>query len=193
MQGCASIGPDECQVADWRTVGMEDGARGATPDAISRYRVACAEHGVTPDLDAYMQGRSEGLQSYCTPGNAFNVGSQGYDYAGVCPPQAEREFLDAYSSGHKLYELETAAAQALERVNYTSNQIDYIKKELAGKEAALVSGEMAAQERVQLALDIKDLARQQGELEHDLIDRRHELDARNRQLTRYRNRLAYNP
>jgi hypothetical protein len=193
FQGCASIGPEECQVADWRTVGLEDGAQGLPPDAIGRYRRACAEHGIAPDLDAYMQGRSEGLQSYCAPGNGFNVGATGYGYAGVCPPEVEKEFLDAYSSGHKLYEFETAANEALNRVNNTSNQIESIKKALAGKEAALVSGEMSAQERVQLALDIKDLARQQGELEHELIDRQHELDARNRQLSRYRSRLAYNP
>src|SRR5262245_18525261 len=149
IQGCASIGRDECQVADWRTVGLEDGAQGAPPDAIGRYRRACAEHGITPDLDAYMQGRSEGLQSYCTPGNGFNVGSQGYDYAGVCPPEVEREFLDAYSSGHKLYELEVAANHVQERVSSTIARIDSIKRELAGKEAALISAEITAQERVQ--------------------------------------------
>jgi len=193
IQGCASISRDECQVADWRTVGMEDGAQGAAPDAIGRYRKACAEHGVTPDLDAYMQGRSEGLKSYCTPGNGFNVGSQGYDYAGVCPKNVEKGFLDAYSSGHRLYELESAVNEALDGVTYTSNQIDYMKKDLAAKEAALVSGEMSTQDRVQLALDIKDLSRQQGALEHDLTARQREYDNRNRQLARYRSRLAYNP
>jgi outer membrane murein-binding lipoprotein Lpp len=191
LQGCASISRDECQVADWRTVGMEDGAQGAPPDAISRYRKACAEHGVTPDLDVHA-GSGEGLKSYCTPGNGFNVGSQGYDYA-VCPKNVEKGFLDAYSSGHRLYELESAVNEALDGVTYTSNQIDYIKKDLAGKEAALVSGEMSTQERVQLALDIKDLSRQQGELEHELVDRQRAYDNRNRQLARYRSRLAYNP
>lgn len=193
FQGCAGIGRDECQVADWRMVGLEDGAQGAPPDAIGRYRKACAEHGVVPDLNAYMDGRREGLQSYCTAGNGFNVGSQGYEYAGVCPANVEHEFLDAYSSGHKLYELETAAATALDAVTYTRDSIESIKRELAGKEAALISAEVTTQERVQLALDIKDLSHQQGELEHELVQRQRELDARNRQLAKYRSRLAYNP
>jgi hypothetical protein len=52
---------------------------------------------------------------------------------------------------------------------------------------------MSTQDRVQLALDIKDLSRQQGALEHDLTARQREYDNRNRQLARYRSRLAYNP
>ena len=193
LQGCASIGSDECQVADWRTVGLEDGAQGASPDAISRYRVACAEHGVVPDLDAYMQGRTEGLQSYCTPGNAFNVGAQGATYGGVCPPDVEGAFLDAYSSGHRLYELEFAANEAQSRVSHAHAELERLKRELAADEAALISGQITMEQRVQLALDIKDMAKRQGEIERDLVGFERELDRRNRQLARYRDRLAYNP
>jgi len=193
LQGCASMGRDECQVADWRTVGFEDGARGASPDAIGRYRSACAEHGIAPDLDAYMQGRSEGLQSYCAPGNGFNVGSQGAAYAGVCPPDMEGAFLDAYSSGHRLYELESAADEAQNRVTNAHAELEQLKQDLAAGEAALVSGQISTEERVQLALDIKDKAKRQGEIERDLVNLERELDRRNRQLAKYRARLAYNP
>jgi hypothetical protein len=193
LQGCASIGSDECQVADWRTVGLEDGAQGASPDAIGRYRVACAEHGVVPDLDAYMQGRAEGLQSYCTPGNGFNVGAQGATYGGVCPPDAETAFLDAYSSGHRLYELESAANEAQSRVSYAHAELERLKRELAADEAALISGQITTEQRVQLALDIKDMSKRQGEIERDVVGLERELDRRNRQLARYRDRLAYNP
>ena len=193
IQGCASIGRDECEVADWRTVGFEDGAQGAPPDAIARYRRACAEHDIVPDLDAYMQGRSEGLQSYCAPGNGFNVGSQGATYAGVCPPEMEAAFLDAYSSGHRLYELESAAYEAQGRVDYAHAELEQLRRDLAANEATLVSGDVTTEQRIQLALDIKDMAKRQGHLEREIVDLQRDADRRYAQLAKYRSRLAYNP
>ena len=193
IQGCASIGRDECEVADWRTVGFEDGAQGALPDAIARYRRACAEHDVVPDLNAYMQGRSEGLQSYCTPGNGFNVGAQGAFYAGVCPPEMEADFLEAYSSGHRLYELESAAYEAQSRVDQANAELEALTRNLAASEAALVAADVSAEQRVQLALDIKDMAKRQGQIERELVELQRDADRRYAQLARYRNRLAYNP
>lgn len=193
LQGCASIGREECQVADWYTVGLEDGARGAQPDAIARYRKACAEHGVTPDLNAYMSGRAEGLTAYCTPGSGFNTGAQGGAYAGVCPPELEGAFLEAYSSGRKLYELEVAANEAEYRLASARDELLHVRKAIAGKQAALVAGEATAEERLQMALDIRDLARREEELERGLGALEREAEKRNKQLARYRSRVAYNP
>jgi hypothetical protein len=193
IQGCASIGRDECEVADWRMVGFEDGAQGALPDAVARYRRACAEHDIVPDLDAYMQGRSEGLKSYCAPGNGFNVGSQGATYAGVCPPEMEPAFLDAYSSGHRLYELESAAYAAQKRLDYAHAELEQLRRDLAASEATLVSGDVPTEQRVQLALDIKDMAKRQGQLERGIVELQRDADKRYAQLARYRSRLAYSP
>jgi hypothetical protein len=193
IQGCASIGRDECAVADWRTVGFEDGTQGALPDAISRYRRACAEHGIVPDLNAYMNGRREGLQSYCTPGNGFNVGAQGSFYAGVCPPEMEGDFLDAYSSGHRLYELESAAYEAQSRVDQASAELEALRRNLAASEAALIAADVSTEQRVQLALDIKDMAKRQGHIERELVELQRDADRRYARLARYRNTLAYNP
>jgi hypothetical protein len=193
LQGCASIGRDECQVADWYTVGLEDGARGAAPDAIARYRKACAEHGVTPDLNAYMSGRAEGLASFCTPGSGFNVGAQGGAYAGVCPPELESAFLEAYGSGRKLYELEVAANEAEYRLASAQDELAHVRKTIAGKQAALVAGEATTEERLQMALDIRDLARREEELARGLGGLEREVEKRNKQLAKYRSRVAYNP
>ena len=48
---------------DWRTVGYQDGVNGFAGDRIGRYRNACSEHGVTPDLTQYQAGRDQGLHS----------------------------------------------------------------------------------------------------------------------------------
>ena len=62
IAGCASMSKNECVMVDWRTIGYEDGVAGRAGDQIGRYRKACADHGVAPDLGAYQAGRAEGLR-----------------------------------------------------------------------------------------------------------------------------------
>jgi hypothetical protein len=50
LSGCNSMSAQECLATDWRTVGYEDGVNGYAGDRIGRYRNACSEHGVTPNL-----------------------------------------------------------------------------------------------------------------------------------------------
>ena len=40
---CASMSEDECRTADWRTIGYEDGAAGASATALGHRREACAD------------------------------------------------------------------------------------------------------------------------------------------------------
>lgn len=54
---------------------------------------------------AYERGRETGLREFCRPASGFKFGAGGSRYAGVCPADLEDEFLDAYASGHHLYEL----------------------------------------------------------------------------------------
>ena len=63
LAGCNSMSEQECLATDWRTVGYEDGVNGFSGDRIGRYRNACSEHGVTPDLGEYQSGREQGLLS----------------------------------------------------------------------------------------------------------------------------------
>ena len=60
LSGCASMNAEECAATDWTAIGYEDGSRGYTADRFSNHRNACAKHGITPDFQAYMNGRSQG-------------------------------------------------------------------------------------------------------------------------------------
>lgn len=62
LAGCAStMNKDQCLVADWRTVGYEDGSAGRSAQWLERRGEDCAKHGIAPDLDAYLSGRDDGL------------------------------------------------------------------------------------------------------------------------------------
>jgi hypothetical protein len=87
---------EECAALDWRTLGYEDGVRGATGDRIGEHRTACAEYGVRPDLDAYRAGRDSGLREFCREANGYRIGLAGVEYELA---RAQRE-LDAYRAAH---------------------------------------------------------------------------------------------
>ena len=75
LGACATgMSRDECALADWQTIGYEDGLRGFPAERIGAHRVACAKHQVTPNLAAYTGGRERGLREYCQPKNGFRAG-----------------------------------------------------------------------------------------------------------------------
>ncbi|MEH6578134.1 MAG: DUF2799 domain-containing protein [Amphritea sp.] len=71
LSGCATLDREECLNADWHLIGYEDGSAGRLPEQVGEHRQACAEYAVVPDMDAYLQGRSQGLVNYCTEENGY--------------------------------------------------------------------------------------------------------------------------
>ena len=190
LQGCASMSADECAMSDWHTIGFEDGSRGYTPERLGDHRKACAKHGVAPDLRAYQAGRDEGLQLFCQPTRGFNLGANGGNYNGVCSDYEEPRFLDAYRSGHHLYNLRSNVDSATHQIDSKKRELADIKEQMRSKEAALISRETLTEDRILLLADLKDLSERTGQLESEiyvLIDdrARHE-----EQLVAYQEVLA---
>ncbi|MDH3316919.1 MAG: DUF2799 domain-containing protein [Gammaproteobacteria bacterium] len=191
LQGCGGgMSKDECLVADWYAVGYEDGSRGAPAGTIGNHRKACAEHGVAPNMQAYQQGRNEGLALFCQPSKGFNLGARGSSYQGVCPRQLEPEFLSAYNSGRRLYELESS-------VNYTNRQIhakkQYLKKlkhSMIDTAAALVSDQTLPEDRLHMLAESHEMAKSYGEVEAEIEMLEHDRAIQEDELARYRAQLA---
>jgi hypothetical protein len=170
LGGCASMSGDECVTGDWEAIGYEDGARGYTTDQLAVRRKACAKHGVTPDFAAYQRGREQGLVEYCQPGRAFDIGSRGGRYNGVCTVDLEADFLDAYNAGYHLYTLQSNVNRASSAIRSRENELERIADEMRDKEAALISQETTTEERVLLLVDLKDLSERIGQLEAEIQD-----------------------
>jgi hypothetical protein len=193
LQGCAStMNENECVNVDWQTVGFEDGARGEPAHRLGQHRKACAEYGITPDLEAYQAGRREGLKSYCQPANGFQVGSSGRSYAGSCPTRLEEDFLSAYKAGRRLYDLESRLSDLNNQIAYHDRAIAQAEEELQGKQALVLGEEASVSERAQALFVGKDIADRKDKLEDDrklLVRDRNRVQ---RRLEKYRNSLAYN-
>ena len=183
LTGCNSMSEKECLSTDWRTVGYEDGVNGFSGDRIGRYRNACSEHGVTPNLSEYQSGREQGLVEFCKPVNGFRVGARGGGYSGVCPSDLDPQFVDAYQSGRQLYTLRSRVGSAQGEIYSMHAEMEQIDRDLLSAGAQIVDPTTTNEQRAQLVLDSKHMAERKGELkaripqlENDLVLYQHELD-----------------
>ena len=99
LASCSTMSPKECQIADWREIGWTDGLAGRPLSYFDERRSDCAEAKIRADTTTYLQGREQGLKSYCQLGNAAQIGLRGEHYAGVCPPAIDQEFRRRYRIG----------------------------------------------------------------------------------------------
>lgn len=191
LAGCNSMSEQECLATDWRTVGYEDGVNGFAGDRIGRYRNACSEHGVTPNLGEYQTGREQGLTEFCKPVNGFRVGARGGGYNGVCPAELDQSFVDAYQSGRQLYSLRSRVGSAQDQLYSMRNELDQIDHNLVSVGAQIVDPTVTHEERAQLLIDTKQLAERKGEIKARIPQLESELAVYRRDLDDYRATLNY--
>lgn len=191
LSGCNSMSAQECLATDWRTVGYEDGVNGYAGDRIGRYRNACSEHGVTPNLDAYQAGRDQGLHEFCKPVNGFRVGARGGGYSGVCPADLAPPFVDAYQSGRQLYTLRSRVSSTQSEIYSMHTELEQIDRNLVSIGAQMVDPTVTNEQRAQLLVDTKHMAERKGEIKARLPQLESELVGYQRDLDDYRATLTY--
>lgn len=190
LSGCASMSADECAVSDWRTIGFEDGVQGHSGDRLGNHRKACAKHGVAPDFEAYQSGRQEGLRQYCQPSRGFNVGTSGARYNGVCPADMEPDFVAAYNSGHRLYNLRSAVNSTNRQINARRAELDRSEDRAVAAGVELVSPETTTENRILLLAELKDISERTGQLETEIVQLIEERVLYEQQLVEYEAMIA---
>lgn len=165
VSSCATLNKSECREADWQTIGLEDGAKGHPLTYIGKHRKACAEHGVTPDLDQYGLGHNAGLKRFCTPDSGFKQGRAGRSYNNVCPTELEGRFLAGYDTGRELHELKSEIDRMLREARTADAEKAALEQNLQNVENMLVSGVMSASDRQALLDEFKQMQKRQTTLE----------------------------
>ena len=191
IAGCSSMSERECLATDWRTVGYEDGVNGYAGDRIGRYRNACSEHGVTPNLTEYQTGRDQGLHEFCKPVNAFRVGARGGGYSGVCPADLDGSFVEAYQSGRQLYSLRSRVGSTQGEIYSMRAELDQIDRDLVSVGAQILDPTVTNEQRAQLLVDSKHMAERKGEIKARLPQLESELIVYQRELDDYQSTLPY--
>ncbi|MEM7565204.1 MAG: DUF2799 domain-containing protein [Pseudomonadota bacterium] len=189
LAGCATMSESECAQADWRIIGLEDGAKGRALSYLGNHRKACAEYGIKPDLAEYQVGHRNGVRQYCIPQTGFRQGRSGRTYHDVCPADLEGSFLAAYETGRELHRLENQIDQLAREIHDQEHDLEHLVEQQQDVETKLLSASLSTVERKRVLDQFKQLqsrvailsdeirrkelemARKQGEF--DLLERSH--------------------
>jgi hypothetical protein len=190
LGGCAGMDAEECRTADWRAIGYEDGVQGHDAASFGAHRKACAGHGVSADLDAYLGGRGEGLEQFCRPQNGYSLGVQGNPYGGVCPLALEAAFVAAHAEGYGLYQRQAALERLGIRLHHSRRRAEEIEYLLADRTALLISPDLAAAARASVAVELKQLAQEKIRIEQSIDQLEYEYAAAEQEYEDYRRHSA---
>lgn len=168
---CSSgMSKEECQLADWRQIGFEDGSLGRSANYLANRRKACSKAQVTPDFDAYQRGHAEGLKRWCNYDNGLRFGQSGGAYQGICPKNQESAFLQGYDYGKKLY-------HATQKVNALRSEIDDVVNTIADLRAEneslnnyIISKETSEVERLKAITRKDEIPKEINSLEAQVMD-----------------------
>jgi uncharacterized small protein (DUF1192 family) len=187
LGACASkMSKDECRTVDWRTVGYEDGVAGLPGDRIGEHRRACAEYGVTPDLNAYLAGREAGLREYCQPHNGYRAGANGYTYYDTCPAELAEAFEKAYDDGRALYVRERRVTYTEEQIEERRREIRRLEDRVAESAFDVIDTKATPEQRTQGVLDTKQAAERIGRLKAEIEELEKERARYQAELDAYR-------
>lgn len=194
LSACSStMNKDECRAVDWRTVGYEDGVAGYSGERIGQHRKACAEHGVTPDLDAYRAGRADGLREYCQPHNGYRAGVNGAAYYDSCPAELAPAFVAAYESGRELYVRTRRVTDVDAAIAARRRELVRLEDNVARRSFAAISDTATPEERAQALLDTKQTAERIGRLKAEIIALEKDRARYAQELETYRTTVASVP
>jgi hypothetical protein len=152
LGGCASMSKSECMAANWEDVGIRDGASGRPEEYLIQHSKACAKVNVAPDRGAWLHGREQGLERFCVPYRAYQIGEYGggFDVA-ICRNYDQDRLVNAYEQGLEVHRL--------------ANSLAAIDGEVNGIHERLDDEDVEKKERVALAYRLGELAYQRNDLQ----------------------------
>ena len=176
----------ECRPVPWRTLGYAHVVAGQPRDRIGEHRRACAEYGVTPDLNAYLAGRTAGLREYCQPHNGYRAGANGYTYFDTCPADLAEAFEIAYDEGRALYVRERRVTDTEQQIEDRRREIRRLEDRVAESAFDVIDTTSTAEERTQAVLDTKQAAERIGRLKAEITELEKERARYQAELDAYR-------
>jgi hypothetical protein len=160
LGGCASLSKSECLNADWQDIGIRDGASGQPEEYLIQHSTACAKVGITPDRERWLMGREQGLERFCTPARAYQIGEYGGSFdAAICRNYDQERLFSAYQQGRD--------------VNRLAGEIESLDSEIRNIHAALDDKNLEAKERERLAYRLGQLEYQRNDAQRAYDDARY--------------------
>ena len=169
LPGCASLSEEDCLTADWAVMGEADGQQGLPVSEINRYRRQCAQYGVVPDTQAYLEARERGLALFCTHDNGYDQGRSGAPHRLVCPAAVEPDFRRGYDLGRAVYVSLTDLRNSNDSIGYNDSEIEGLRSDIANREETLRSDDLSDEEKRDQRDAIASNERRIKELKDDIV------------------------
>ncbi|WP_317932227.1 DUF2799 domain-containing protein [Halioxenophilus sp. WMMB6] len=170
LTGCATLSEEECLVADWYQIGLEDGSLGRSSQWLAKHRKACAKAGVTPDLAAYEEGHEQGLMRFCNYNNGLGFGLNGAVLPQFCPAPTRAEFQLGYQHGLERRQQNQLINRIASDMDQHHSLIQQHEEDIAYLEAVLTDDQSSAEEREQALRDMRTLEHNINVLHIELND-----------------------
>lgn len=191
LSSCASLNEKECQTANWRLIGYEDGAAGKSTVQLKEHREACAEYRITPDLETYRLGHDEGLREYCRPANAYQLAKNGKSYPRLCHVEKEVELRAAYREGRKVYDLLSDIGLTKQRLSSKQRELKEIEETLFDYQAEIIKKGISNERRLQLLTETIVLSKREDVIHGEIADLEQHLYARKKYLSKLESGQVY--
>ena len=157
LQGCATLSEADCLTADWAVMGEVDGHEGKPLSVLNDYRRQCADYGVVPDSQAYMEARERGLTSFCTQSNGYRQGRSGARDQRVCPAALDPDFRSGHQLGRAVYTSLTALRSSGDSIRFARTEIAELRSDIDDREESLRSDDLSDEERRRLRDEIDSM------------------------------------
>lgn len=123
LSGCATLSKDQCTVGDWRAIGKADGQQGYLLTYFEKHKSACLDHKIKANKAQYIQGRVEGLQSYCKIQHQIDLGIRGKRYSPVCSGNVVPLLKEGNQLGYKVYTVMNDHDNTLQQISEVRYQL----------------------------------------------------------------------
>ncbi len=157
LQGCATLSEADCLTADWAVMGEVDGQEGKPLSVLNDYRRQCADYGVVPDSQEYMEARERGLTRFCTQSNGYRQGRSGAGDQRVCPAALDPDFRSGHQLGRAVYTSLTALRSSGDSIRVARTEIAELRSDIEDREESLRSDDLSDEERRNLRNEIDSM------------------------------------
>jgi hypothetical protein len=137
----ASFKASDCQNTNWEHQGKLDGEQGKKIDLLYSYTKTCDKANLPFSADLYRKGREDGLYTYCSNQNAYNMGFKKTKvHKDVCAATMFPDFQSYYERGvsfKKIDKEKIAIDKKIVKLSKTIEILDQAKAESDKLEAQL--------------------------------------------------------
>lgn len=106
LSGCATTDEQSalvCEGKDWGAFGKLAAESGREVRIIDKYKNGCDNFDES-SLDAYLDGYSRGLITFCTYDQGYDHGLNSVPASEICPYEIQEHYVRGYNDGHRKYE-----------------------------------------------------------------------------------------